>query len=330
MKVIIPVAGAGATLRPFTYTQPKCLIPLAGKTILSFIIDQFIEKGLTEFIFVIGHLGEKIKDYVQQKYPNVEAHFAVQAERAGTGHAIHLCRSLVDHNEPIIVCYGDTICDFDINLLIENKTSCFCVDEVENPDQFGVAELSKEGFAIKLNEKPKIPKSNLALTGIYKINETAQLFDSLQEGLKQIQVEDRFQLTHALDNMIQNGVRFEPIRVENWYDCGKKESLLTTNASILKKLDFLSDEVPFFENTIIVHPVSIAEGCDIQNSIIGPNVTIGENAKINYSIISNSIIGSYSYLERVDFEKSLIGSDASIKGKSQSLNVGDNTELDLS
>jgi glucose-1-phosphate thymidylyltransferase len=330
MKIIIPVAGAGAKLRPFTYTQPKCLIPLAGKTILSFIIDQFIEKGLNEFVFIIGHLGEKIKDYVLEKYPDLKVDFVVQVDREGTGHAIHLAKSLIEHNEPIIIVYGDTICDFDIDQLLINPNSCFCVDKVEDPRSFGVVELNKDGKVIRLHEKPKIPISNLALTGVYKINECQQLFDALSKGLPSGIEGEKFQLTHALDSMIRNGIQFDAIQVENWYDCGRKDSLLATNASILKKLEFLSQEVPFFENTIIVHPVSIAEGCDIQNSIIGPNVTIGENAKINYSIISNSIIGNYSVLERVDFEKSLIGSDAVIKGKSQSLNVGDNTELDLS
>ena len=129
--------------------------------------------------------------------------------------------------------------------------------------------------------------------------------------------------------MIQKNVQFDTFIVENWYDCGKKESLLNTNANILKKLEFASDEVPFFDNTIIIHPVSIADGCNIQNSIIGPNVTIGENATIESSIISDSIIGSYSELNKVVLHKSLIGSDAFVKGYSQSLNIGDNTEIDL-
>lgn len=330
MKVIIPVAGAGAKLRPFTYTQPKCLIPLAGKTILSFIIDQFIEKGLTEFIFIIGHLGEKIKDYVIEKYPQIKVDFVIQADREGTGHAIHLAKSLIENNDPLIIVYGDTICDFNIDALLSSSNSCFCVDQVDDPRNFGVVELDGNNKVVKLHEKPIIPKSNLALTGVYKINESKALFDALSEGLSKSVNDEKFHLTNALDIMIEKGIRFDYIQVENWYDCGRKDSLLNTNASILKKLEYLSQEVPFFENTIIVHPVSIAEGCNIQNSIIGPNVTIGENATINYSIISNSIIGNYSILERVDFEKSLIGSDAVIKGKSQSLNVGDNTELDLS
>src|SRR5215212_7161687 len=95
MKAIIPVAGAGTKLRPHTYTQPKALIPLAGKTILSIIVDQLRDAGINDFIFIIGYLGEKIRDYVTQHYPELNCHFITQNERYGTGHAIDLTHDLV-------------------------------------------------------------------------------------------------------------------------------------------------------------------------------------------------------------------------------------------
>jgi glucose-1-phosphate thymidylyltransferase len=329
MKVIIPVAGAGAKLRPFTYTQPKCLIPLAGKTILSFIIDELLEAGVFEFVFIIGHLGEKIKDYVNEKYPDLQAEFAVQLERDGTGHAIFLAKPYIKENEELIIAFGDTICDNSFKKIIDNKNSCFGIKKVDDPRNFGVVELDENGKALHVIEKPTVPKSNMALVGIYKIKESAMLFSILEEGISKNNTTEKYQLTNAIENLIQKSVIFDTIVVENWYDCGKKESLLSTNANILKKLEFASDEVPFFDNTIIIHPVSIADGCNIQNSIIGPNVTIGENATIESSIISDSIIGSYSELNKVVLHKSLIGSDAFVKGYSQSLNIGDNTEIDL-
>jgi glucose-1-phosphate thymidylyltransferase len=329
MKVIIPVAGAGAKLRPFTYTQPKCLIPLAGKTILSFIIDELLEAGVTDFIFIIGHLGEKIKDYVQEKYPDLQAAFAVQLERDGTGHAIYLAKQFVGKEEEVIIAFGDTICDNSFRQIIDTKNSCFGIKKVDDPRNFGVVELDENGKALHVVEKPTVPKSNMALVGIYKIKESTLLFNILEEGIRKNVSSEKYQLTNAIESMIQQSVIFDTVIVENWYDCGKKESLLSTNANILKKLEFASDEVPFFDNTIIIHPVSIADGCNIQNSIIGPNVTIGENATIESSIISDSIIGSYSVLNKVVLHKSLIGSDAFVKGYSQSLNIGDNTEIDL-
>ncbi|HEY8968986.1 MAG TPA: sugar phosphate nucleotidyltransferase, partial [Puia sp.] len=103
MKAIIPVAGAGTKLRPHTYTQPKALIPLAGKTILSIIVDQLLEAGINEFIFIVGYLGEKIQDFVRQNYPQLTAHFVYQNERHGIGHAVLLTRSIVGDDEIFIV-----------------------------------------------------------------------------------------------------------------------------------------------------------------------------------------------------------------------------------
>src|SRR3982750_3835865 len=110
MKAIIPVAGAGAKLRPHTYTQPKALIPIAGKTILGFIVDQLYEAGLNEFIFIVGYLGEKIEDYVRNTYPDLSCHFVYQNDRQGTGHAIELTKNLVGNDE-LFVCLGDTMCE---------------------------------------------------------------------------------------------------------------------------------------------------------------------------------------------------------------------------
>jgi glucose-1-phosphate thymidylyltransferase len=329
MKVIIPVAGAGAKLRPFTYTQPKCLIPLAGKTILSFIIDELLDAGVNEFIFIIGHLGEKIKDYVVEKYPTLNVQFLTQIDRDGTGHAIYLAKDLIAANEEVVIVFGDTVCDNQIAEVIKNNKSCLGIKRVDDPRSFGVVELNDAGKVIHTIEKPTVPKSNLALVGLYKIKESQLLFDVLKDGLKQNTKDEKYSLTQAIDSMLQKGVEFSTINLENWYDCGKKESLLNTNASILKKLEFASDEVPFFDNTIILHPVSIADGCNIQNSIIGPNVTIGENTNVESSIIADSIIGSFSELNKVVLHKSLIGNDAIIKGYSQSLNIGDNTEIDF-
>src|SRR5690606_28689122 len=137
MKAIIPVAGAGTKLRPHTYTQPKALIPMAGKTILSVILDDLINEAIEEYIFIIGYLGEKIKDYIGQYYPNIKASFVNQSERRGTGHAIYLANELVNGDEVIIV-YGDTICDVDLKSLLKLPVSSICVRRVDDPRSFGV------------------------------------------------------------------------------------------------------------------------------------------------------------------------------------------------
>ncbi len=332
MKAIIPVAGAGTKLRPHTYTHPKALLPLAGKTILSIIVDQLYEAGIREFIFIIGYLGEKIQDYVEYKYPDLNCHFIQQNERHGTGHAIYLTEVLVGEDEVFIV-LGDTIAEYDLQEVLQSSHSMLGVKKVDDPRNFGVAEIAEDGLITHVVEKPAIPKSNMALVGLYKIKETQLLFSCLQKIIEsEIKVYKEFSLTDAIECMIQSGgAKFQHFKVQNWFDCGKKETLLESNATLLKKFGGnISDSNHHnFENTIIIPPVNIAEGCNIKNSVIGPNVTIGEFAQIDYCIINNSIIGSYSNLFEIVLNNSLIGSDAEVRGVSRNLNIGDNTAIDL-
>jgi glucose-1-phosphate thymidylyltransferase len=170
----------------------------------------------------------------------------------------------------------------------------------------------------------------MALVGLYKINETAVLFECLKQlFVENITTRGEYNLTDALACMIQKGTRFRSFKVANWFDCGKKESILETNATLLKKMGGHVPDADIYKDTIIIHPVSIAEGCTISNAIIGPHVAIGPNTTITQSIIRDSIIGGYTNLHEVVLDNSLIGSDASVKGLSRSLNIGDNTEIDF-
>lgn len=329
MKAIIPVAGAGTKLRPHTYTQPKALIPLAGKTVLSFIMDQLQEAGIQEYIFIVGYLGDKIQDYVKEKYPSLVTSFIHQSERQGIGHAIQLTREIVQGDEVFIV-LGDTICEYDVEEVLNSPYSVLGVKKVDDPRNFGVAEIAEDGFISRVVEKPQIPKSNMALVGVYKIKESEMLFQCLESNIEnQVLTYGEFSITDALECMIGKQVKFMPVKVQNWFDCGRKETLLESNATLLKKYGGVIDQDHHFENTIIVPPVSLAPGCEIKNSIIGPNVTIGEKTNINYSIIKDSIIGSFAHLKDIVLTHSLIGGDTEVKGESRSLNIGDNTEIDL-
>ncbi len=328
MKAIIPVAGAGTKLRPHTYTQPKALIPLAGKTILNIIVDQLRDAGINEFIFIIGYLGEKIQDYVNTNYPDLTCHFVTQNDRHGTGHAVKLTQEIVGDDEVFIV-LGDTIAEFDIKEVMETPFSMLGVKKVDDPRNFGVAEIEEDGFISRVVEKPAIPKSNMALVGIYKIKESHLLYGCLHKIIESDGIIDDFSLTDALECMIQQGARFKFFKVSNWFDCGKKETLLESNAILLKKFGGNVFESNPFQNTIIIPPVSIGEGCVIKNSVIGPNVAIGEHTTINHGIIKDSIIGAYSNLVEIVLNNSLIGNDAEVKGVSRNLNIGDNTAIDL-
>lgn len=331
MKAIIPVAGVGTKLRPHTYTQPKALIPMAGRTILSVIVDALIEGGIDEFIFIIGYLGEKIQDYVKRQYPDMKVVFVNQTSRRGTGHAILLAKDAVGDDEVFIV-FGDTICDFDLKTVKEKPVSQIGLMRVDSPGQFGVAEVTEDNQVIRVVEKPKIPKSNLAIVGVYKIIETPILFEELEKylGDSKVAEDGEYHLTHVIQAMIDRGIRFEGFPVDNWFDCGQKSTLLETNATLLRTANKHAKlETKNYINSVIIPPVNIEKGCLIENSIIGPSVSVGENTQIRSSIVKNSIIGSFAQLEEVVLKKSIIGSDAYVHGLSQSLNIGDNTEIDL-
>ncbi len=331
MKAVIPVAGAGTRLRPHTYTQPKPLIPVAGKPIISYIVDDLLNAGVNEFVFVLGYLGDKIQHYIETKYPKLQTQFVYQMEREGLGHAIWLTREVITDDEEIIIMLGDTIVDMDLGTILRRPESCLGVMGVSEPRNFGVVTLDGDGFVTNVVEKPLIPKSNLALVGMYKIHETAALFEALEYNINNnIRSMGEFHLTDALQRMVKNGVCLRTTTVKRWYDCGKRDILLQTNAVLLESKGYSeADDMPTYDNTIIIHPVSIGVNCKISNSIIGPHVSIGDNTIISSAIIRDSIIGSFTSLDEVVMHHSIIGSDTAIKGPRQSLNIGDNTEIDF-
>ncbi len=332
MKVVIPVAGAGTRLRPHTYTQPKPLMPVAGKPIIRFIIDKLIEAGLNDFVFVIGYLGEKVRDYIEQTYPNLQTEFVYQEHREGSAHAIATAREAIEDEDEIFIAFGDTFFEADLVQMITCPYTCIGVKKVTDPRDFGVVECDEDGFVTRLVEKPRIPKSNSAIVGLYKIKEVPALLKAIDHIMQHdLRTVGEYQLTDALQYMVEQGAKMQTLPVRNWFDCGRKEVLLETNAMLLSQRGYATDafNLPEFDNTIIIHPVAIGKNCQISNSIIGPHVTIGDHATISYSIIKDSIIGNFATLEDVVLKRSVIGNDAGIKGMNFSLNIGDNTEINF-
>lgn len=329
MKVIIPVAGAGTKLRPFTYTQPKPLIPVAGKPILSYILDQLIASGQKEFIFVVGYLSDKIIEFLEEQYPHIQKNYIHQKERQGLGHAIFSCNEFIRDDEEVLIQLGDSILDIDFKVLTHCKHNTLAVRKVNDPRLFGVVELDESGFIKNLVEKPQIPKSNLALVGLYYIKEFKQLVQALEFNIQNdLRTKGEFHLTDGLMRLLELGYRFEVMEVKNWFDCGKKNVLLETNAIMLDRMNLINADFSS-DNTIIIPPVNIGKNCKILNSIIGPHVSMGDNVEVDNSIIKEAIIGNYSLLDNIVMQNSIIGNDVVIKGKSQIYNIGDNTELDI-
>jgi len=322
MKAIIPVAGVGSRLRPHTFSQPKVLLNVAGKPIIDHIMDKLIESGIDEVVVIVGHLGDQIERHLESKY-SIKMTFVAQEKQLGLAHAVHMCKPHCTDREPLFIILGDTIFDVDLEPVLKSDVSTLGVKEVEDPRRFGVA-ITENGRITKLVEKPEKPVSNLALVGLYYFHNACSLFSSIEHIIENnITTKNEFQLTDAMQHMIDLGETFSTFPVQGWYDCGKPETLLETNEILLQKYH---QEKPR-EGCIINPPVFIADSASVTNAIIGPNVTIGEQAVVYDTIIANSIIGQKSQVNDIMLDHSIIGSNTVVSSMGHQLNIGDYSEI---
>ncbi|MRS05789.1 nucleotidyl transferase, partial [bacterium] len=291
---------------------------------LGHIIDKLLSENITKATFVVGYLGEKIVEYVNEIYPNLEASFVTQEIALGLGHAIHVAAPTIDEEE-IFIILGDTIFDVKLHDVFSKKLSSLGVKTVEDPSRFGVA-VCENGRIKKLIEKPQTLISNLALTGLYYIRNSKLLIESLDELFeKDIRTRGEYQLTDALQLMIEKGEEFSTFQVDGWYDCGKTETLLSTNQFILQSKGTNRN----INGSIIIDPVFIAESAVVHNSVIGPFATIAEHCEVSESIIRNSILCPSAKVEKSMLDNSIIGMNAVVKGNYKKLNAGDSSEIEF-
>jgi glucose-1-phosphate thymidylyltransferase len=337
MKAIVPVAGIGTRLRPHTHTAPKVLLQVAGKPILAHILDELVTLGIREITFVVGHMGDMIRQFVAENY-KIKANYVTQDEPLGLGHAIYLTRELHFEDPAVLIILGDTIFRADLKSVLKKPVSRhgrpesqLGVKKVDDPRRFGVVEM-RGPYVVRLREKPKRPKTNLAIVGIYLIRNPRLLFSCLDEVIaKGIQVKGEYQLTSALQRMLEKGERMRIFPVQGWYDCGKTETLLSTNRVLL---DIQCAKAPrnchtWFPDSIINLPISIARSAKIHNSIIGPYVSIAEGAEIHNAIVTNAILGKNSIVKDIVLGGSIVSDNAKVQGHYYSLNVGDSSEVNI-
>ena len=330
MRAIIPVAGQGTRLRPHTHTAPKVLLHVAGKPMLGHILDELVAVGVRQATFVVGYLGEMIRDYVQAGYPQIESRYVEQEETLGLGHAIWCARATVARpDEPVLIVLGDTLFRADLRPVMQADVSMIGVKEVAEPRRFGIVEL-EGGYIRGLVEKPEQPKTNLAMVGLYYVMQSGLLFECLDANIRQgKKTAGEFQLTDAFADMLQRGVKMRAFTVEGWYDCGKPETLLATNRTLLalKHSDSAPEYVRRFPDSIFNAPVYIAPTAVVENSIVGPHVAAADGSVIRNSIISNSILSSYASVQNMILTESIVSDRARIEGKYYRLNVGDSSEI---
>jgi glucose-1-phosphate thymidylyltransferase len=336
MKVVIPAAGAGKRLFPHTHTKPKPMVYIAGKPIIGHILDRMIELEPEEIVLVVGYHKEQIISYIDRHYKNkFNIRYVDQQERLGLGHSVYVTKDYVIGSE-IMIALGDMIfksgyLDF-YKFHAENGkcSGSIGVREVEEPQKYGIVELEPSSSSIRrLEEKPEKPSSNLGIAGVYFVKDTPLFFEVL-DWMIQNEIKNRgeYQLTDALQEMIQRGSKFKTFEVSSWYDCGHARSLLETNRVLLDEKN--PGSVPGDAcNSVIIQPVEIGENVKIINSVIGPYASIAEDTVIRNSIISNSVIGSRTNVSNLNLESSIIGDDANLVGKNNSLNIGDYSSIEF-
>lgn len=328
MKIIIPMAGMGKRMRPHTLTIPKPLIPVAGKPMVHRLVEEISKvsaEKIDEIAFIVGHFGIEVEKTLLKIAEQLGAKGSIyyQEEPLGTAHAVYCAAPSLTGKT--IIAFADTLFDSDIKI-DDSQEAVICVQKVKNPESFGVVKTNTDGLITDFIEKPKTFVSDLAIIGIYYFKDGLNLKSELEYLLNNnIQVNGEFQLTDALENMKNKGVKFYPGVVKEWLDCGNKDATVYTNGRILelKKTEKLISDSLNIVNSVIVEPCFIGENVNIVNSVIGPYVSIGNNTKIENSLISNSIIQNNSILENVITNNSMIGNFVNIKNTVQELSIGD-------
>jgi glucose-1-phosphate thymidylyltransferase len=280
LKAIIPVAGYGTRLKPHTKRYQKTLLPIAGKPALDFILEPLFNSEIDELVFIVGHLKEQIIDHMK-KYEG-KFSFIEQKKRLGLGHAV--LTGLKNTNQPVLVQLGDTIFNLDYKEFCSSTDNVIGVDKVDDPSRFGTVEI-KDDKVINFFEKHPNPPSNLAISGLYYFNNEGKLKSAIEELIKRnIKTNNEYQITDALQLMIKQGEDFSVFPTPNYYDVGVPEAILYSNRILL------SSNHQDFPSSKIIEPVFIGDNCEIDNSIIGPYVTIMNNCNIYNSKIEDSII----------------------------------------
>lgn len=321
-KALIPAAGEGRRLRPHTHATPKVLLEVAGKPILGHIMDRLLGAGPEEVCVVVGAQSEQVESYLTGEY-RCRFRFVRQDDPKGLGDAVFRARGFFD-NEPMLILLGDTIVDLDMSEMVGGGNT-IGVKEVEDPRRFGIVELKDEVIR-KVVEKPERPTSNLAIVGVYYFTDASVLFDSLARLIEVgATTRGEFQLTDALQLMIDSGTTIGVKRIEHWLDCGTPDALLATNRHLLRNRGHFVER----EGVVLVPPLYVHDSARIEASVVGPNVSVGAGAEILSSVIRDSIINRGASVDCALLERSILGEKSVIRGSLRRLNLGGFSELEV-
>jgi glucose-1-phosphate thymidylyltransferase len=325
VKVVMPLAGKGTRLRPHTHVTPKPMLKVGDKPVLAYILDDLRELGVHEAVCITGHLKERVEEYMAREHPDFHAVYVEQVEQRGTADAIALAEPFVQ--EELLIIFVDTLFDADLSLvhrLPEDVSGVIWAKEVEDYQRFGVIVTDDAGCMRQIIEKPSEPVSKLANIGLYYIRDWKLLFEGIRHVMNSAPgPSGEYFLTDAFQYMVDHGGKLLVAPVEGWYDAGKPETLLETNLHVLSTTRGRS---PAPRDGVTVHePVHVANGVTLEDSEIGPNVSISAGAVLRGSKVRDAIIGEKAVLEGCDLHDSLVGAHATLSGVKGQADVGDHS-----
>ena len=314
MKIILPVAGKGERMRPYTNNLPKCLLPVGGKTIIDWIVGDTRQLAPTETIFITGYKAEAMDRYLAGKPEWGKTRTVLQSDPQGLGQAISLALPYTSDDEPLLIILGDTLFDADLGRLAGESENVLYTYKVQDPRRFGVAVTGENGRIERLVEKPQGFVSDEAIVGIYYIKDVKALRAALKHLMdNDIRTRGEFQLTDALQMMIEKGCKFRTAPVREWLDCGLPDNLVQTNTWLLQnkyELNNISraavDQRDTIHNVKLIPPCIIGKNVTIENCTIGPNVTIGENCKLKNLTMKDCIMWDNEEIGYSHFENRII------------------------
>lgn len=323
------MAGMGKRLRPHTLTTPKPLIPIAGKPIVYWLVHDIVEvcdEKVDHIGFVIGrHFDDVVKDELIEIARNLgaEGHLFYQDEPLGTAHAIYCAEAILSGHT--IVAFADTL--FKANFRLDSKQDgIIWVHQVQDPSAFGVVKMNSKGEIDDFVEKPTEFVSDLAIIGIYYFREGSKLRDEIKVLMdNKIKDDGEYQLTRVLETLKEKGMKFVPGKVDDWLDCGNKQATVDTHQAYFNFMEEkrLISKSSKTNNSVLIEPVYLGENVEIDNAVIGPYVSVGDNSKISESRIQNSIIQKDSQIKNANLANSMLGNFVTFEGKATDLSVGD-------
>jgi glucose-1-phosphate thymidylyltransferase len=333
MNVIIPMAGMGKRMRPHSITTPKPLIPIAGKPMVHRIVEDIIattSQKVNNIAFICGRFGQEAEESLLQVAKDLGATGKIyyQDTPQGTAHAI-LCAA-EQLNGPVFIAFADTLFDADFKL-DTSKDAIIWTQKVADPSAFGVVQLNADGVIENFIEKPQEFISDLAIIGVYYFKDGENLRNELQFLLdNEIKNGLEYQITDAMINMKNKGIKFYCDQVKEWLDCGNKDAVVYTNQRVLhlkQNKEELQHKSANVTGSIIHQPCFIGEGAVIVNSVIGPNTSIEAHASITNSIVKNSIIRNNTNVKDAILNNSMIGSFVTYTGSAKYSNTANEVSL---